>query len=239
MLNVYVKKTRQSRDDIRAMLKAETWFTPEEAVAKGFADEVRGVVKAAAIISEHKAIFNGVEFDLSRFHNVPAFTAQTQPTRERQPMNTPAAAADPPTPTPTPTPAPTPAPTPTAPEPSPTPTPALTPAPEPARPDPVAAERARVNALLTLDRPATHAIIMAAVKDGKQVTDVVGECLTAMDKVARQAARRADASVLDTIPPSGETDGDGENADVANRLVKAVARQVKARGKRSHLHSRS
>jgi ATP-dependent protease ClpP protease subunit len=36
MLNVYAKKSRRDREEIRAMLEAETWFTPEQAVEKGF-----------------------------------------------------------------------------------------------------------------------------------------------------------------------------------------------------------
>ena len=84
MINIYSKRTKLERDEIRSMLTAETWFDPKTAVEKGFADEERGVVKAAAL-GGNKVIFNGAVFDLSRFHNVPAFNAQTQTERQTMP----------------------------------------------------------------------------------------------------------------------------------------------------------
>src|SRR5215469_2962921 len=71
MINVYAKRTNQDRAKLRNMMKEETWMTPEQAIEHGFADELRGVVKAAAVVGGNKAVFNGVEFDLSRFHNSP------------------------------------------------------------------------------------------------------------------------------------------------------------------------
>lgn len=38
MIDAYVARTSLPRDDIKAMLDAETWMGPEDAVAKGFAD---------------------------------------------------------------------------------------------------------------------------------------------------------------------------------------------------------
>jgi Protease subunit of ATP-dependent Clp proteases len=77
MINVYAKRTNLERDEIRSLLAAETWMSPDDAVDKGFADEVRGVVKAAAVVAENRVVINGVEHDLSRFRNVPAFSATT------------------------------------------------------------------------------------------------------------------------------------------------------------------
>src|SRR5262245_57482726 len=59
MINVYNKRTGLDRGEIRDLLAAETWFSPQDAIEKGFADEMRGVVKAAASLDDHKAMFNG------------------------------------------------------------------------------------------------------------------------------------------------------------------------------------
>jgi ATP-dependent protease ClpP protease subunit len=228
MLNTYAKKTGLGRGEIRDMLAAETWFTAEEAVEKGFADEVRGVIKATAV-SSTRAIFNGREFDLSRFRNIPAFDAQ-QPERTTnmpaKPKENDEGGEDEQIPTTTPPPE--------------QPTPPPEPAPPPPPADPAAAttdyargitaERDRVLALQKLDRPATHTIIAAAIKDGKQPSDVFAECMDAMDKASKQTARHADARTLDGIPPSDGADGD-ENAFGA-LLTKKVNSRLKARGQR-------
>jgi ATP-dependent Clp protease, protease subunit len=75
MINVYAKRTGLQRDKIRAFMAAETWFSSQSAIENGFADETRGAVEAAAMLDENRAAFNGVEFDLSRFHNIPRFGA--------------------------------------------------------------------------------------------------------------------------------------------------------------------
>lgn len=243
MINVYAKRTKLERDEIRDLMSAETWFSPALAVEKGFADEERGVVKAAAVIAENRVVINGVEHDLSRFHNVPAFTASTQ-TKDK-PMNKKkvtaaagGATADPDdekekengngngddngegekekeTPTPTP------ATDPTIPK-----------KPNASASEPtndfdrgVQAERARVMALQKLDRPATHAIVAAAITDGRQVTDIAGEICDALDNASKRAARHADASVMDHIPPS---DGADEN-QFGGKLKNAIKARMKNR----------
>ena len=232
ILNVYAKRTGLQRDELRAMVAQETWMDADTAVAKGFADEVRGVVKAAASLGNKLAVFNGVEFDLSRFHNIQAFRAQqTQPQTEG---NTPMTATDSPT-----EPAPAKSPQPTT---NPPPSPGTTPPPpgttDPPKPqdgetvaaDAVAKERQRVTALMELDRPSTHAIVQAAIKDGKQVQDVVSECMAAMDKSVANSARRVDASTLDVIPASDAGIG-GEGQDFGKRIASFV--KDKMRGRRS------
>jgi ATP-dependent Clp protease protease subunit len=63
MLAAYQSKvTKLTRDEIIALLDAETWMTAEEAVEKGFADEVIREVKAAACA--------GIEY-LAKYRNVP------------------------------------------------------------------------------------------------------------------------------------------------------------------------
>jgi ATP-dependent protease ClpP protease subunit len=245
MLNVYQRRTRLERENLRGMLAAETWFSPEQAVEHGFADEVRGVVKAAASLGHNRVMFNGTEFDLSRFHNVPAFAGETkkgQPMRkvkaqeeekeengngekEKEQKEQEQKEKEKETPTP-------PAP------------PPQSPAGDPAKPnDPAApvpptpaaefdkgvqAERNRVMALQALDRPATHSIIVAAIKDGKQVSEVYAACFDAMEKAGKQDARRSDADILNNIPPADGADGD--NA-FGTKLSKAVQAKLKRRGK--------
>ena len=239
MLNSYARKTGLDRGEIRDMLAAETWFTAEEAVEKGFADEVRGVIKAAAMLDDKRVVVNGCTFDLSRFKNVPAFNATTnQPSKPMKKVKA------------------------TAeenedenngeengngeetkpkkgkqekPEPEPVPNPEH-PAPAHAHAESdfdkgVQAERNRVTALQALDRPATHDIIVAAIKDGKQPSDVVAECMTAMDKAAKQQARRTDASALNEIPPSdGGEEGNGEQKNNFGGLIKTkIAARMKGR----------
>lgn len=41
LATIYSDKTKLSTDEIHGLLKAETWFTADEAVEKGFADEVK------------------------------------------------------------------------------------------------------------------------------------------------------------------------------------------------------
>ena len=250
MINIYAKRTGQERDAIRTFLSEETWMTAEQAVEYGFADEVRGVVKAAASVGDNKISFNGVTFDVSRFRNVPTFSV-VQPKGERMKQKVTAAAGDPPAPTPAPTPTPTPEPTdPPTPTPAPAPAAASTPTPSPsaepavASTDPfqrgVLAERERVTALQKLDRPSTHAIIEAAIKDGKTVTDITADVIDAMDKANKQSQRRVDAHQLDGIPPSSTDLPEGDpNADFGTRIAASVKAKMKERSKKVVLNSRN
>jgi hypothetical protein len=105
----------------------------------------------------------------------------------------------------------------------------------------VLAERERVTALQKLDRPSTHAIIEAAIKDGKTVSDITADVIDAMDKANRQSARRMDAHQLDGIPPS-TTDlpnGDPAKADFSQRVVASVQKQLKERARSVVLNSRN
>jgi hypothetical protein len=98
------------------------------------------------------------------------------------------------------------------------------------------AERERVTALQALDRPATHDIITAAIKDGKQVTDIVAQCLDAMDKSSQQSARRADARSLDSVPPANGADDDNNFGAL---LTNKVRSRLKTRGQRASLQSQN
>jgi len=232
MINTYIKKTGLARDEIEQMLTDETWLNAEQAVDKGFADEVRGVIKTSAIANTKKAIFNGVTFDLSRFHNVPAFNnatteEQTMPTETTEPVNevvteiTNGGQSDPGKPPPNPTP----------PPPKPPP---QTIAAESDIEKGVKQERARIAALQKYDKPATHDIIVKAITDGKTVSEITDDLFAALEKSTHQTARRADAADLSLIRGSDTTPGSENNNgdDFAALLVKAVKSQIKSRGKR-------
>lgn len=77
LAEVYTQRTGRAMDEIVAMMAAETWFTAQEAVDNGFADEVRDSPRMAAC------------FDFSRFRHVPeALKAESNATvaeeRDRQ-----------------------------------------------------------------------------------------------------------------------------------------------------------
>ncbi len=48
MAGIYASRTGKEREDVLALMAEETWFTAEEAVAAGLADNVVGAVKVAA-----------------------------------------------------------------------------------------------------------------------------------------------------------------------------------------------
>jgi ATP-dependent protease ClpP protease subunit len=241
MLNLYTKRTGKDREAIRSLMNAETWMTAQQAVDNGFADEVRGVVKAAAMISGKKAIFNSLvcgdrAFDLSRFQNVPAFPGEQ--TTIGVIMNEPVAGTAPAGPTP---PAPKPPPASPAPPAPPAPTPIPTPSPPASTPQPpapapeanfqagVTAERSRIAALQKYDRPSTHDLIVKAIEDGKPVSDIMEDLFAAIENGGRQSARRLDAQSLSGIPPSDPTAGGGEG-DFGALLTTAVQDHLKKRG---------
>lgn len=48
LVAIYVKRTGMAEEEVKALLDAETWLNADEAVAKGFADEVQAEMKIAA-----------------------------------------------------------------------------------------------------------------------------------------------------------------------------------------------
>lgn len=75
MLVTYETKTGMERQEIIDLLDAETWMTAEEAVKMGFADEIEQTKEIAASLDKNRLIINGLEFDLSKFHNPPKVAA--------------------------------------------------------------------------------------------------------------------------------------------------------------------
>ena len=66
LANIYAKKTGLELSEIQDMMKEETWFTAEEAKAKGFIDSVDESVKIAATVdmSKYKKVYNNIPEDL-------------------------------------------------------------------------------------------------------------------------------------------------------------------------------
>lgn len=251
MINVYAKRTKLERDEIRSLLAAETWMSPQMAVEKGFADEMRGKIAAAAMVGEKRVRINGVEHDLSRFQHIPAFeSATTQTTTMPNKTKTkPQAAGAPPddnndeheeeTETTTETP------TPPNPPPNPPPPPNTAPTGAPVKPAAetdfdkgIKAERERISALQKLDTPATHDIVNKAIMDGLTVSDIAADCVEALKKAGTQSARRADASAVDGIPGSDAGNGAGQNT-FGGAIKAAVQKRIKARNRNVRVNSRN
>jgi ATP-dependent Clp protease, protease subunit len=59
MINIYTKKTKKPRHEIKQMLEKETWLDGEEAIAEGFADRTLGdTMPIAASILDKATWFN-------------------------------------------------------------------------------------------------------------------------------------------------------------------------------------
>lgn len=80
MIAVYSARSGKSAEDIVAILDAETWYTAEEAVAAGFADEVEGEKRVAASLNGATLTINGREVDLAPFRAFPANKVGDSPT---------------------------------------------------------------------------------------------------------------------------------------------------------------
>lgn len=83
----YQAKTGKSKEELDTLMDAETWMTGEDAVNMGFADELLNAVEVAASINGSKLIINGLDFDISRFKNIPELPviqakATNQPKKE-------------------------------------------------------------------------------------------------------------------------------------------------------------
>jgi ATP-dependent Clp protease protease subunit len=77
---VFIDKTGLDQKEITDLMDAETWMTAEEAVKRGFADEVEEEKKLAASMNGGFFMLNGQQFDLAKFKNPP-------PIQEYQPID--------------------------------------------------------------------------------------------------------------------------------------------------------
>jgi ATP-dependent Clp protease protease subunit len=66
---VYAARAGRDRPEYSALMDAETWFTAQEAVDAGLADEIEASKKIAASIDGEFLNMNGVKVDLSRYKN--------------------------------------------------------------------------------------------------------------------------------------------------------------------------
>ena len=69
----YKDKTGIDDDALAAMIEAETWMSAEEAVKKGFADEIEKDKLFAASMDGSFLMLNNQKFDLGRYKNKPKF----------------------------------------------------------------------------------------------------------------------------------------------------------------------
>lgn len=86
MAEAYGAKSKLDREEVMEIMTAETWFTAEEAVAKGFADEIEESKQVAASLRGQFLNINGQQFDLARFKSPPklAFLPDENEQRKRK-----------------------------------------------------------------------------------------------------------------------------------------------------------
>lgn len=67
MEDIYCAKSHKSREEVAKIMQEETWFSADEAVAAGFADEVDSSIEAEAVLAPDKRFLaiGGRTFDLS------------------------------------------------------------------------------------------------------------------------------------------------------------------------------
>lgn len=84
----YEAKTGKDADEIRELMKAETWFTAEEAVSEGFADEIEETKQVAAAMRNGFLEVGSQRFDVSRYNNMPQVAEEeVPPPQEEEPDN--------------------------------------------------------------------------------------------------------------------------------------------------------
>lgn len=83
LVGIYAARTGLPDDEIRALLDAETWLNADEAVAKGFADELLPEFRAAA------------SFDFDRLPDNVRASIEPDPALDPAPVPAPAPSADP------------------------------------------------------------------------------------------------------------------------------------------------
>ncbi len=71
IIATYIEKTNLPHDKIVELMDNETWMSAREAVDLGFADEVEGEMDMKASINDKMLVLNDVNFDLSKYKNVP------------------------------------------------------------------------------------------------------------------------------------------------------------------------
>lgn len=72
IVTTYKDKSGKPEDELEKLMDAETWFTGQEAVDAGFADEAVGSVDLAACMTDKTAIVKGIEMNVDTFKRFPA-----------------------------------------------------------------------------------------------------------------------------------------------------------------------
>ena len=74
IMNAYLSKISLSEDEVYDLMREETWLTADEAIEKGFADEIMfGKIENNTSIKNDMLIMNGISHDISQFKNKPNF----------------------------------------------------------------------------------------------------------------------------------------------------------------------
>lgn len=75
LIAAYQDKSRIDRDELIALLDAETWLSAEKAVELGFADEIEQTKQIAAAVRNGSLTINGQAMDLKQYKNAPKLVA--------------------------------------------------------------------------------------------------------------------------------------------------------------------
>lgn len=73
LIATYKAKVNLDEEELSEMMDNESWFTAEEALDKGFIDEISGVEIEACVNKSNQVFFNGIGFDISNYINTPKF----------------------------------------------------------------------------------------------------------------------------------------------------------------------
>ncbi|HAG3253126.1 TPA: Clp protease ClpP [Salmonella enterica] len=85
ILAAYREKTGLSDEKLIELMDAETWFSADEAVELGFADEVEKPMRMAASLKDGVFCLNGMNFEVSRFASLPESLATLTTPENKQP----------------------------------------------------------------------------------------------------------------------------------------------------------
>ncbi|MEK5449569.1 head maturation protease, ClpP-related [Paenibacillus sp. FSL R7-0331] len=79
LIAAYQDKSGMDRNELIAMLEAETWLSAERAVELGFADEIEQSKQIAAAVRNGALTINGQAMDLKQYRNAPELVAVVPP----------------------------------------------------------------------------------------------------------------------------------------------------------------
>lgn len=81
MVRIYVAKTGKPEEEVRAAIEEERYFSAEEAVEFGLADEVDGTTEVAAFFDGEKIFAAGQSADAKDFQRIPTKLFRPQPSK--------------------------------------------------------------------------------------------------------------------------------------------------------------